>query len=111
MAQNPDVKPPVEVIPSVAGEVSAIASAHAPFLYFEDATAYRHLNGIIRITLEASRDIPAPGGQQAVLSDRVIVAHLRMNVPAARSLQAAIEGALRLATAPAVPQTGTTKPN
>jgi hypothetical protein len=65
MPENPDVKPPVEVVPSVAGEISAIASAHAPFLYVEQATAFGHINGIIRITLEASRDIPAPGGRQA----------------------------------------------
>jgi hypothetical protein len=30
--------------------------------------------------------------------DRVIVAHLRMNIPAARSLKASLEGALLLAT-------------
>jgi hypothetical protein len=97
MPENSDVKPPVEVVPSVAGEISAIASAHAPFLYFEDATAFGHHNGIIRITLEAARIIPAPGNPRAVVTDRVVVAHLRMNVPAARSLKAAIEGALLLA--------------
>jgi hypothetical protein len=113
MPENPDVKPPVEVIPSVAGEISAIASAHAPFLYFEQISAFGHLNGIIRITLEASRDMPAPGNPQAAVADRVIVAHLRMNVPAALSLKAALEGALLMA-APAAGtpgQLGTVKPN
>jgi hypothetical protein len=97
MSENPDVKPPVEVNPSVAGEISAIASAHAPFLYFEDASAFGHLSGIISITLEAARIIPAPGKRSAAVSDRVIVAHLRMNMPAAHSLKAAIDGALLLA--------------
>ena len=50
MADDPNPKPPVEIIPSVQGGISAIASAHAPFLYFEDATAFNHLNGIIQIT-------------------------------------------------------------
>ena len=36
--------------------------------------------------------MPTPG--QALSVDRVIVAHLRMNIPAALALKAAIEGAL-----------------
>jgi hypothetical protein len=47
------------------------------------------------------------------VTDRVIVAHLRMNVPAALSLKAAIEGALLLA-APAAgtpTQSAAPKPN
>ena len=96
MADNPRVPPPVELIPSVSGGISAIASAHAPFLYFEDAIAFGHLGGIIRVTLTASRDIPAPEAPSP-RSDSVVVAHLRMNVPAALSLKAALEGALLLA--------------
>ena len=109
MSDKTNVKPPVEVIPSVAGEISAIASAHAPFLYFENAPAFGHLNGVIRITLEASRDVPTPG--QTLSSDRVIVAHLRMNIPAALALKAAIEGALLLATPAAVASGDAPKPN
>jgi hypothetical protein len=101
VAEKPDVKPPVEIIPSVERGISALASAHAPFLYFEGAPAFGHLNGIIRVTLEASRDIPMP--PDSVGTDRVIVAHLRMNIPAALSLKAALEGALLLA-APAAGQ-------
>jgi hypothetical protein len=113
MPENPDVKSPVEVIPSEAGEISAIASAHAPFLYFEMASAFGHANGIIRITLEAARIMPAPGNPQAAVIDRVIIAHLRMNIPAALSLKAAIDGALLLATpAAGTPdQSGDLKPN
>ena len=111
MSDQTNVKPPVEVIPSVAGEVSAIASAHAPFLYFDNAPVFGHINGVIRITLEASRDIPAPGRQQTVASDRVIVAHLRMNIPAALALKAAIEGALLLAAPTAGASGDASKPN
>lgn len=96
---------PVEVIPGVA---STVASAH-PFLYFDSASAFGHMDGVIRITLEALRDMPTPGS--AVSLDLVIVAHLRMSVPAALSLKAAIDGALLLA-APAVGASGDApKPN
>ena len=95
MADDPNPKPPVEIIPSVEGGISAIASAHAPFLYFEEARAFGHLNGIIRITLEAARILATGTGEIAF--DRVVVAHLRMNIPAALSLKAAIDGALLLA--------------
>ena len=88
--------PLVEVIPSTQGTVSAIASAHAPFLYFDSAPTFGHVNGIIRVTLEATRDMPT-NTEQRVGSDRVVVAHLRMTIPAAQSLKAAIEGALLLA--------------
>ena len=55
MSDESDVEPPVEFIPSVPGEISAIASAHALFLYFENAFAFARLNGIIRVTLSRSR--------------------------------------------------------
>ena len=32
MSEKTDVKPPVEIIPSGVNQISAIASAHAPFL-------------------------------------------------------------------------------
>ena len=108
----------MEVVPSTAGEVSAIASAHAPFLYFEGVSAFAHFNGVIRVTLEAARDMIIPGQPQAVgsdrvavASDRVIVAHLRMSILAALSLKTAIEEALLLA-APAAGASGDAlKPN
>jgi hypothetical protein len=101
MSDQTDVKPPVEIIPSVERSVSAVASAHAPFLYFENAPAFGHLNGIIRVTLEASRDMPTLG--PTVGNDRVIVAHLRMNIPAAHSLLEALKSALLLAAQAAGP--------
>jgi hypothetical protein len=85
-----------ENIPANAGQISAIASANAPFIYFEDASFWGLLNGIGQITLETSRMIAsAPDGGAAV--DRVVVAHLRSNLPALRSLRAAIDGILLMA--------------
>lgn len=95
MPDDPNLKAPVEIIPSVQDGISALASAHAPFLYFEGASAFGILNGIVRITLEAQRLLPTQDQQVAV--DRVVVAHLRMNIPAAESLKAAIDGVLLLA--------------
>jgi hypothetical protein len=93
MVEETNARSPVEIIPSIEGGISAIASAHAPFLYFENAPAVGHLNGIIRITLTASRILPGDSASE----DHVIIAHLRMNVPAAESLKTAIESALLLA--------------
>jgi hypothetical protein len=70
--------------------LSDSASAHAPFLYFEVASAFGDLNGITRVTLEATRLIPSSDGISVGL-ERVIVAHLRMNAQAAASLQNAIQ--------------------
>ncbi|MGB7097527.1 MAG: hypothetical protein WBD95_02000 [Xanthobacteraceae bacterium] len=98
MSDKPAVPPPVESIPSVAGGISAIASAQAPFLYFENAPFFGFLNGIGKITIETSRQIaPAPDGAQGVLFDRVLVAHLVGNIPALKSLRAAIDGVILLA--------------
>lgn len=94
----------VENIPSVPGSVSAIGSAGAPFLYFENAPAFGTLNGIIKVTLTATRDMVQASGN--IASDHVVVAHLRMNSHAARALKAALDGALLLAS-----PTASEKPN
>ena len=59
MADDPNPKSPVEIIPSLQGDVSAIGSAQAPFLYFEGASAFGVLNGMVRITLGSSASFPA----------------------------------------------------
>jgi hypothetical protein len=74
-------------------------SAHAPFLYFEDATAFGVLNGVIRVTLEAVRLYPN-SPDAGISFERVVVGHLRMNIAAAMSLKSALEGALLLAAPP-----------
>lgn len=77
----------VEVIPGVVGGVSAIASAHAPFIYFDGAANFSFAGGVASITLEAIR-FTSVG--KDVLRDRVVVAHLRMSVAALKSLKHAI---------------------
>jgi hypothetical protein len=84
----------VEIIPSVAGDVSGVASANAPFIYFDGAPTFGLNEGVVNITLEALRYVHAHG---KVVSDKVIVAHLRMSLPAMLRLKSAIEGALLLA--------------
>jgi hypothetical protein len=98
MSDEPQ-KTPVENIPSVAGEISAIASAGAPFLYFENAPFYGLLNGVGKIAITVSRQIAnAPSG--GVLSDQVLVGHLVGNLPAIRALRAALDGILLMAEPP-----------
>ncbi|WP_210484439.1 hypothetical protein [Microvirga antarctica] len=79
----------VEAIPSVQGEVSAVASATAPFIYFDNASTFGINEGVANITLEANR-VMVVGGE--VRGDRVIVAHVRMSVGAIARLKSAIEG-------------------
>jgi hypothetical protein len=89
--KNEKAPPATAKAPEV--NVSEAGSASAPFLYFERASAFGHFEGTVRITLESQRVLPhASGG--GVTVDRVVNAHLRMSVPAAQSLQRAIEGAL-----------------
>lgn len=98
MADKPADEAPsqvfTETIPAQAGTISAIASANAPFIYFDNAPNYGVNHGVMNITLEAARF--QPGGQAGVLMDRVLVGHLRMSLPAAENLRAAITAALAL---------------
>lgn len=87
-ASVPDSRP-VETIPSVQDELSALGSANAPFLYFDIAATYGFNNGIANITLEAIRHLSVGG---SVMQDRVVVAHMRMGPLALQSLKQAIAG-------------------
>lgn len=95
MSDKSDEKPPVEVIPSYQGDVSAIASAHAPFLYFDAAPTFGFNEGVVNITLDVRRNMPSG---TTVVWDRVVIAHLRMTVSGAHSLLGALNGALLLAS-------------
>jgi hypothetical protein len=96
MADTPALPPTVEIIPSVQGSISGVASANAPFIYFENAPFYGLLNGVGQVTLEVGRVFGSdPTGK--VIMDRVLVAHLRANIPAIRSLRAALDGILLMA--------------
>ena len=79
---------PSEVIPAVAGGISAVGSASAPFVFFDEVGGFGRYNGIAHMTLEAMRFL-AVNGQ--LRSDRVVVAHLRMNLVALRALKNTIQ--------------------
>ncbi len=81
----------VEQIPSVAGGISAIASANAPFIYFDGVPNYGFNGQVANLTLEIVRFVSVPGMTTPQV-DRVSVAHLRMTLDAMRSLKNAIEG-------------------
>ncbi len=76
-------------------ELSLSGSASAPFVYFDVASTYGFSNGIANVTLEASRALSIDG---RVVTDRVVVAHLRMSRQAALGLRAALNGIELLAT-------------
>jgi hypothetical protein len=70
--EKSDVKSPVEIIPSGLDQISAIASAHAPFLYFDQISTYGATHSILNVTLEAnSYTVDAAGTS---VRDRVVVA-------------------------------------
>jgi hypothetical protein len=81
----------IETIPSVVGSISAIASAQAPFIYFEGIPNFGFNFGIANMSLEVLRFTSNAAGQN-VLVDRVTVAHLRFGPNALQQLKKAIEG-------------------
>lgn len=93
-ARDPAARSTVESLPSHRGDISALASASAPFLYFDGAPNFGFHNGIVNVTLEAVRFSAV---EHEIIPDRVIVAHLRMGVTAAQALKNALERALLLA--------------
>ena len=96
MSKTPDAPPVIEAtIPSAQG-ISAIASANAPFIYFENVPAFAIMNGIGHVTLEAGR-LLGSGPDGKVLTDRVLVAHLRGNLLAMKGLRAALDRIILMA--------------
>jgi hypothetical protein len=67
--------------------------ANAPFIFFEAAPAFGNANGIVNVTLVASRHLLSG---TLVTTDVVAVAHLRCSVPAAMALRNALDRALLL---------------
>jgi hypothetical protein len=73
-----------------------IAAAPMPIVYFDGAPTVSHLNGVIGVTLTVTSNVPMGGGGQIKVVAS-IAAHLKCNIPAARSLKTALENALLLA--------------
>jgi hypothetical protein len=88
MVDEPVAPPVVEDVPSHAGAISAIASAAAPFIYFDGVPNYGFRDGIATMTLEALRHSSVNG---QILTDRIVVGHVRISLRALHSLKMAIQ--------------------
>jgi hypothetical protein len=89
MANDPAASPKQVSVPPLSD------TPHAPLIFYENAPVFSFLNGVVNITLSASRSwIDANSN---TVSDHVVVAYLRGNIQAALSLRAAIDQALLLA--------------
>lgn len=71
---------------------------HAPIVYFDGAPNFGNVNGVVNITLAASRHL-ADGTN--IASDVIAVAYLRCSIQAAIDLRSAIDNALLLGAKPA----------
>lgn len=74
--------------------MTVVDAASAPFVYFEEAPALGHVNGLIRITLSAERVVLNKG---TPVGEQVVTGYLRTNIQGARSLIDALQGALLMA--------------
>lgn len=91
---KPTTPSAVETIPSCNEGVSALASANAPFLFFDLASAWSVRDGVVRVTLESSRDMITASG---LGQDFAVVCHLRMGLAASRQLLKALQDAEKYA--------------
>lgn|GEM_PF-2186023 len=83
---------------NTSGGICAVASAAAPFIYFDSAPNFGFNGAVANVSLEVVR-FTVPSENAGVVTDRVTVAHLRMTLEAMRSLKMAIEGVERMAQA------------
>jgi hypothetical protein len=76
-------------------QVIVLQPTPLPVVYFDHAPTFSYLNGVIGITLTGTGNVPTEtGGIEMVAA---VVAHVKCNVPAARALRDALNGALLLA--------------
>ena len=80
-----------ETIPSAPGHISALASANAPFLFFNDAPFAGHEDGVCSVTLTASRLVATMQNGKGASADLAVVAHLRCSFPALKRLRKMID--------------------
>ncbi len=93
-----------EVLPSMPGAISGIASAHASMIYFEGAPFASEDEGVGRITLTTCRQIGMLADGKTVANDFMVVAHLRGSLPSLARLRDTIDKLLlHVATAGHVP--------
>ena len=87
--------------------VSLRDTPHAPIVFYEWAPTSGFANGIINVTLGAKR-IAQVRSNGAVVSEGVVVAHLRGSVQAALNLRRALDRALSAAVGAQTPPKGKT---
>jgi hypothetical protein len=68
-------------------------AANAPIIYFDSAPTFGNVNGVINVTIVASRHLPQGG---KIVTDVIAVGSLRCSIPAAIDLRNAIDQALLL---------------
>ena len=83
-----------EALPSKPGEISALASAAAPVLVFDGAPFFGANDSIGTLTLSATRFINSAGTD--VITDRVLVGHIKGGVEALRILERNVRAVIEL---------------
>ena len=59
MSDDGNAKPrPIERLPNVENDISALASAHAPILFFDSVPARAYLEGVGSINVTCLRTLP-----------------------------------------------------
>lgn len=71
-----------------------------PVVYFDQASAFGHFNGVIEVTLTGRLLVPTSDSR--VITEIIAAGHLRGSVAAMASLRDAIDGALKMAAEPAI---------
>jgi hypothetical protein len=82
---------PEQVAPA---KITITDTGIAPYIFFEGAPTFGFVNGIVNVTLAASRHLMKDG---APVSDFIVLAHLRCTAFAALDLRNALDNALLLA--------------
>jgi hypothetical protein len=78
--------------------VTALASEHAPFVYFDGVVTHGVNHGVIQLELAAK--IVVPDGKGGATTEVVVTAHVRCSPDAATVLKQAIDHALLIAKRP-----------
>jgi hypothetical protein len=96
-AEEPDVRPADRMV------VALRDTPHAPTVYYEWAPTSGFANGVINITLGANFTTQVRSNGE-IVTESLVVAHLRGSVQAALNLRMALERALSQAAAPPTPK-------
>ena|SRR6185437_8822050 len=90
--------PEAEPAPPTFG-VPSVASANAPHVFIDGATAFGCVGAVVRITVEAHAPLRDAAGNLVI--ERMVTGHLRMSMEGAVLLRDAINSALLIGVIPA----------